>query len=80
MSYPFGGYTLQIYGTLWDFLGVLGNNFYVLLTIILRNSQNYDFYSGSKFSIGNVWRSRRRWSRFGRKPSATGLPIKELGS
>ena len=31
------------------YLGVLGNNFYFLLTIILRNSKIYDFYYGSKF-------------------------------
>ena len=32
-----------------DCLGVLGNNLYFLLIIILRNSKNYDCCYGSKF-------------------------------
>ena len=31
------------------YLGVLGNNLYSLLIIILKNSKNYDFSYGSKF-------------------------------
>ena len=30
------------------YLGVLGNNLYFLLIIILRNSKNFDFCYGSK--------------------------------